>query len=97
MDNIADMDAVILAGGLGTRLQPVLSNRPEGLAEVPGKLFLFYQLNQIAACFRWVFLCVSYMAEKVQVCLGKTYGIPLPYEESDVFMDLVSEPTRPEG
>jgi NDP-sugar pyrophosphorylase family protein len=33
-------EALILCGGLGTRLRPVLADRPKGLAEVSGRAFL---------------------------------------------------------
>jgi NDP-sugar pyrophosphorylase family protein len=75
MENVADIHAVILAGGLGTRLQSVVSDRPKVLAEVSGKPFLTYLLEQIAnAGFHKVVICVGYMAEKIQDCFGSAYG-----------------------
>ena len=75
MDPIEDISAVILAGGFGTRLQSVVSDRPKVLAEVSGKPFLTYLLDQIASAgLRNVVICVGYMAEKIQDCLGETYG-----------------------
>ena len=38
-------EAIILAGGLGTRLQPVVSELPKCLAPVGGRPFLSYLLN----------------------------------------------------
>jgi D-glycero-alpha-D-manno-heptose 1-phosphate guanylyltransferase len=38
-------EAIILAGGLGTRLQPVVANLPKSLAPVAGKPFLGYLLD----------------------------------------------------
>jgi len=75
MENIANINAVILAGGFGMRLQSVISDRPKVLAEVSGKPFLSYLLEQIASAgLREVVICVGYMAEKIQDCLGETYG-----------------------
>ena len=39
------MQAVILAGGLGTRLLPVVSDRPKPMALINGKPFLEYQIS----------------------------------------------------
>jgi D-glycero-alpha-D-manno-heptose 1-phosphate guanylyltransferase len=38
-------EAIILAGGLGTRLKPVVSDLPKSLAPIAGKPFLSYILN----------------------------------------------------
>src|SRR5438270_7534606 len=38
-------EAIILAGGLGTRLQPVVGELPKCLAPVGGRPFLSYLLN----------------------------------------------------
>ena len=39
--------AVILAGGLGTRLRSVISDRPKPMAEIGGKPFLEYLVNRL--------------------------------------------------
>jgi len=60
------MRAFILAGGLGTRLQSIVSDRPKPLAEIGGKPFLEHQLvilkeHQI----REFVLCVGYLHEQI--------------------------------
>jgi D-glycero-alpha-D-manno-heptose 1-phosphate guanylyltransferase len=40
-------DCIVLAGGLGTRLQTVVADRPKCLAEVCGKPFLYYLLRYL--------------------------------------------------
>ena len=40
-----DIQAVILAGGLATRLENLAENRPKSLVEILGKPFLAYQLE----------------------------------------------------
>ncbi|HEX9663646.1 MAG TPA: NTP transferase domain-containing protein, partial [Candidatus Binatia bacterium] len=44
---LAELDAVILAGGLGTRLRSVVQDRPKVLAEIAGRPFLTYLLDQL--------------------------------------------------
>lgn len=62
------MDAIILAGGLGSRLKAELSDRPKPMAEIDGKPFLDILLEQIAA---WdeidkVVLALGHLGEKVK-------------------------------
>jgi D,D-heptose 1,7-bisphosphate phosphatase len=64
--------AVILAGGLGTRLRPVVSGRPKVLAPVAGRRFLAYQLDQLAdADFRDVVICTGYLGGQVRETFGE--------------------------
>ena len=60
--------AAILAGGFGTRLRGALADRPKVLAEVRGKPFLTYLLDQLSnAGMVHVVLCTGYMGERVKV------------------------------
>jgi len=73
--------AVILAGGLGTRLRPVLADRPKVLAPVAGKPFVVYLFDQLkrAGCGK-VVLCTGYLGGQVESTLGRDYqGMPLAY------------------
>jgi D-glycero-alpha-D-manno-heptose 1-phosphate guanylyltransferase len=83
--NIANITAVILAGGFGTRLRPVVSDRPKVLAEVSGKPFLTHLLNQISSAgIRKVVFCTGYMAEQIRGCFGDTYGqLHILYSKED--------------
>ena len=40
--------ALVLAGGLGTRLQSAVADRPKALAEIAGRPFLAWQLDELA-------------------------------------------------
>ncbi len=77
---------VILAGGLGTRLKSVVSDRPKVLAPVAGRPFLSYLLDQIAdAGIKRVILCTGYLAGMIEAEFGKSYrsiGISYSIEES---------------
>lgn len=78
-----DVTAAILAGGLGTRLQGVVADRPKVLAPVVGRPFVTHLLDQLAAAsIREVVLLVGYMAEQVRDALGDNYaGMRLTYTQ----------------
>jgi len=75
MAELQQMTAVILAGGLGTRLRTVVADRPKVMAEVHGRPFICYLLNQLTvAGIRRIVLCTGYMAETVRALLGDRYN-----------------------
>jgi len=73
--------AVILAGGLGTRLRSVVADRPKILAPVQGRPFLALLLDRLAeAGLREAVLCVGYRSEQVEAAFGASYaGMRLAY------------------
>nr|MBC7245818.1 NTP transferase domain-containing protein [Chloroflexota bacterium] len=76
------MKALILAGGLGTRLQSVVSDRPKPMAEVKGKPFLEYQIEGIRSQgFTEIVLCIGYRAEQIQAYFGdgQRWGVHIAY------------------
>ena len=75
--------ALILAGGLGTRLQSVMTGRPKVLAPVSGRPFLSYLMDQlIGAGFRHVLLCTGYKGEQIKEAFGDTYkGLEIQYSQ----------------
>lgn len=74
MDAMEDITAVVLAGGLGTRLRSAVADRPKVLAEVLGRPFLAYLLDQlIDAGVREAVLCVGYRAEQIRENFGESY------------------------
>ncbi len=75
MQTLSDIDAIVLAGGQGTRLRAVLADRPKPLAEVAGRPFLGYVLDSLAAAgIRRVTFCTGYRAEMVEAAFGRCYG-----------------------
>jgi D-glycero-alpha-D-manno-heptose 1-phosphate guanylyltransferase len=72
---------LILAGGLGTRLRSVVSDRPKVLAEVAGRPFITFLLDRLGqAGFRAVTLLTGYKGEMVEEQLGFNYqGLQLGY------------------
>ncbi len=62
---------VILAGGLGTRLRPVIAQVPKALAMVAGQPFILHQLAWLhRSGVRLIILCIGYRGEQIADCLG---------------------------
>jgi len=85
MEGFTEITAAILAGGFGTRLQSVVSDKPKVLAEVSGKPFLAYLLEQLSpAGIRKVVICTGYMAEQIEECFGDAYdSLRIVYSRED--------------
>jgi D-glycero-alpha-D-manno-heptose 1-phosphate guanylyltransferase len=85
MSNAAESVCIVLAGGLGTRLRSVVSDRPKCLAPVGDRTFLALQLEMLAArgIDRFV-LSIGHMAPMVQRAI-----VPL---QSQLRIDAVTEP-----
>jgi len=76
-------DAVILSGGLGTRLRPLVDDRPKVLAPVGSRPFLAYLLDQLQrAGIERVVLCTGFRGSDIQRVFGRHYrGMALVYSE----------------
>ncbi len=74
-------EAIVLAGGLGTRLKGVISEIPKPMAPIGDKPFLEYVLNYLKAQqIERVILAVGYKFEVIQDYFGESYnGIELVY------------------
>lgn len=73
--------AVILAGGLGTRLRSMVNDRPKPLAPIGGVPFLTYLLQQVeAAGIETAVLCVGYKGEMIEETLGRAFSPRLRLE-----------------
>ena len=78
----ADVEAVILCGGLGSRLRPAVPDLAKCLAPVGDRPFLEYVLLQLrAGGIRTAKLCVGYRSEQVAEYFenGSRWGIRLTY------------------
>ncbi len=68
-------EAIILAGGLGSRLRSVVSDRPKPMALVAGRPFLEYQIEYLMGQgIQRVVLSVGYQKEQIIQHLGIRYG-----------------------
>jgi MurNAc alpha-1-phosphate uridylyltransferase len=76
------MQAVILAGGLGTRLKPLTTLVPKPMVPVHDRPFLEYELALLAQNgITDVVLCVGYLGEQVSQYFGSGHalGIKIQY------------------
>lgn len=70
----APLTALILAGGLGTRLRSVVSELPKCMAPVAGRPFLEHILDQLVAQnFSQVCFSVGYLSDSIQNHFGQNY------------------------
>lgn len=75
MNGLEEVTAVVLAGGLGTRLSTVVNDRPKVLAEIGGKPFLAYLLDFLSTSgIHSVVLCTGFLGEQVRTRFGERYG-----------------------
>ncbi|MGH7450613.1 MAG: nucleotidyltransferase family protein [bacterium] len=76
------MQALILAGGLGTRLQSVVNDKPKPMAAVSDKPFIEYQIEFLKRYgVGHLILCVGYLYEQIQDYFGngEKWGIRIDY------------------
>jgi NDP-sugar pyrophosphorylase family protein len=80
-----NLTAFILAGGMGTRLQTVVNDRPKSLAEINGRPFLYYQLEYLRRSgISSVVLCTGYMADAIEQAMGtEHHNMPIHYSRED--------------
>ncbi|NDC42989.1 MAG: hypothetical protein EBZ77_15805 [Chitinophagia bacterium] len=79
------MEAIVLAGGLGTRLQSVIGAYPKCMAEVAGQPFLYYVLRYLQAqgCSRAI-LSLGFKSEVITDWLStQQFPFPISYVIED--------------
>lgn len=81
------MKAVILAGGLGTRLQPYTFFIPKPMLPLGNKPLLEYTIEWLrnAGGIKEIVLCVSYLHRTIEDYFedGKRFGVNIEYARSD--------------
>ncbi|HEY1684468.1 MAG TPA: sugar phosphate nucleotidyltransferase [Tepidisphaeraceae bacterium] len=85
MPGLSEVTAIILAGGFGTRLRSVVSDRPKVMAHVCGRPFLAHLLEQLRLVrVSKAVICTGYMAEQIEMAFGSSYGsMQLTYSRED--------------
>ncbi len=78
--------AVILAGGLGTRLRPITQDFPKSMIEINGRPFLEYLIRYLDSYgLRNILLLVGYKWEMIEEYFGNgsDFGVRLTYSVED--------------
>jgi NDP-sugar pyrophosphorylase family protein len=76
------MQALILAGGLGTRLRSLIPDQPKALAPIHGRPFLDYQLAYLKGeGVEEVILCAGHLGQQVAAYAdsGERFGLRIHY------------------
>jgi NDP-sugar pyrophosphorylase family protein len=76
------MQAVVLAGGLATRMRPRTLTVPKAMLEVNGRPFVEWQLEKLAGHgFTDVVMCVAFLADQIEAHVkdGARFGLRVRY------------------
>lgn len=87
MENIMIDQAIILAGGMGTRMKPFTDSHPKPMYPFYGKPFIVYLVEQIQSFgIRNILILLGYMPGDIMECLkdGKEYGVNISYDITPV-------------
>lgn len=79
--------AIVLAGGLGTRLRAIIDDRPKVLAPAAGRPFLDFVLTNLAQQgIKHVRLSTGYLAEQIRAFagIGEPWGLKISYCEEEI-------------
>jgi NDP-sugar pyrophosphorylase family protein len=78
------MQAIILAGGLATRMRPRTLTIAKAMLEVADRPFVDWQLEKLAACeFDDVVMCVAFLGDQIRdhVGDGARFGLRVRYSD----------------
>lgn len=65
--NSEDIDIVILCGGLGNRLRPIIHDRPKALAKIGNRIFLDILIDYIVSNgYKNTILCIGYLKDQIK-------------------------------
>ncbi len=83
------MQAILLAGGLGTRLRSVVNDRPKPMAVIQGKPFMEYVIQELAGQgIDDIIFAVGYKGSMVEEYFtdGKKFGIHTSYAYEETLL-----------
>jgi mannose-1-phosphate guanylyltransferase len=86
--------AVILAGGLGTRLRPLTNNKPKPMLPIGEKPILEHLINWTKKNgVKSIVLCVSYLKETIKDYFedGEKFGVKIEYAISKKSLDTAGQ------
>jgi len=78
-----DLKAVLLVGGMGTRLRSVVSSAPKPMATVGGRPFLELLVRQLShQQIRRMVFCTGYLGQEIEDVLGDGLAFGVQFEYS---------------
>jgi NDP-sugar pyrophosphorylase family protein len=83
------MQAVILAGGKGTRLRPLTYSIPKPMVPIGGRPFLWYQVQFLKAFgIRDILLLVGYLGDRIEEYFGggAEFGLSIVYSREETLL-----------
>jgi MurNAc alpha-1-phosphate uridylyltransferase len=84
------VQAVIVAGGLATRMRPQTLELPKSLIPVGGRPFITWQLEKIAGSgFSHVLLCIGHLGHAIREFVGDGSGFGLRVDYSEESENLL--------
>lgn len=82
--DLKDIDVVILCGGFGTRLRPIVSDRPKVLAKIGEKVFLDVLIDDFTKYgFKNIILCVGYLKDRIKNHFSCELDYKITFSEED--------------
>jgi dTDP-glucose pyrophosphorylase len=73
--NYLPVDAVLMAGGLGSRLKPLTDKTPKPLLKISGKTVIEYNVDRLAKFgINNYYFCLNHMSEKIEKHLNMVYA-----------------------
>src|SRR6516165_10361461 len=81
-----DVKAILLVGGLGTRLRSVVPSRPKALAPIGDRSFLELLVRQLwLQGIRNLVMCTGYLADQIENKFGdgRSWGVSIEYSNEE--------------
>jgi NDP-sugar pyrophosphorylase family protein len=84
MTDSSEVDVVILCGGLGKRLRPVVFSQPKVLAKIGERTFLDILIdNLLLYGFKNIILSIGYLKEQIKKHYDKKYDYKITFSEEE--------------
>lgn len=94
------VQAVILAGGLGTRLGALAKNQPKSLIRIRDKPFLQYQIEFLRdGGVKEIVLCTGHLGEQIESYFGdgREFGVSITYSREEMPLGTAGAIKKAEG
>ncbi len=93
MTNLEKIDVIILCGGLGTRLRPIIFDEPKVLAKIGDQKFLDILINNILFYkFRNITLCIGHLKDNIKKHFDRHCGNYYNYGNYSIKFSEEDEP-----